>query len=400
VPVVPYTGEDFEPVIPDERAMGPLRELANQVQRASLELAGLAGTSLQDALGPLLRAMNSYYTNRIEGQHTLPHEIERAIRNDLDAKPDLARRQRLALAHMAAEEELETAYGARRVQALFAADVVREVHRELYERLPADDRRTDESVDVVPGELRTREVKVGNHHPPPPQSLPSMLDRFAARYGALPDGETLLVGVACAHHRLAWIHPFIDGNGRTARLHSHVLLHAMGLTRGLWSPMRGLARRHEDYYAYLANAGSSRRNDLDGRGALSQEQLVAFARFFLDVCRDQTVFMRDLLRLPELRARLDALLVFENRHGHPELKPEAATALHYALLAGPLERGEFLRMLGMPERSARRVLSALLDFGLLKSPSSKGRLQFSIPLRALRFLFPALWPEAEADVAG
>ena len=38
--------------------------------------------------------MNSYYTNRIEGQHTLPVEIEQALRNDYSADADKARRQR------------------------------------------------------------------------------------------------------------------------------------------------------------------------------------------------------------------------------------------------------------------------------------------------------------------
>ena len=42
-----------------------------------------------------------------------------------------------------------------------------------------------------------------------------------------------------AHQRLAWIHPFRDGNGRVARLHTHLVLGKLGLTNGLWSPLRG-----------------------------------------------------------------------------------------------------------------------------------------------------------------
>ncbi|MGQ0697999.1 MAG: Fic family protein [Panacagrimonas sp.] len=72
-------------------------------------------------------------------------------------------------------------------------------------------------------------------------------------------------------HRLNWIHPFIDGNGRSARLHSHLALHRLGITQGLWSVMRGMAREQERYYALLNNADLPRRNDLDGRGPLSQE---------------------------------------------------------------------------------------------------------------------------------
>jgi len=80
------------------------------------------------------------------------------------------------------------------------------------------------------------------------------MEAWAQGYGELRGREQLIVGIACSHHRLTWVHPFIDGNGRTARLHSHLLLHSLGLTEGLWSPMRGLARTRDQYYARLNNA--------------------------------------------------------------------------------------------------------------------------------------------------
>lgn len=86
-----------------------------------------------------------------------------------------------------------------------------------------------------------------------------------------------MVAVAAAHHRLAWIHPFPDGNGRVAQLHSHVLLQSMGLTNGVWSPLRGLARTQKDYYLRLAQADMPRHGDLDGRGNLSIAQRAVFA---------------------------------------------------------------------------------------------------------------------------
>ena len=54
--------------------------------------------------------MNSYYSNRIEGQHTRPLELEQALRKDFSADAKLAARQRLALAHMDAEAAAEAAY--------------------------------------------------------------------------------------------------------------------------------------------------------------------------------------------------------------------------------------------------------------------------------------------------
>ena len=191
----------------------------------------------------------------------------------------------------------------------------------------------------------------------------------------------------------------MDGNGRTARLHSHVLLSSMELTQGLWSPMRGLARTRDHYYGLLHNADLPRRNDLDGRGSLSQEHLSAFVQFFLEVCLDQVQFMRSMLRLDEMRSRLLALLTFEKANGREHLNPAAADVLSYTFVNGPLERGRFLTMLGVPERTGRRTLAALLEYGLLTSGTPKGPLALAIPFRALRFLFPTLWPEAEASVS-
>jgi len=387
---------DFEPLFPEDRALGPLRELAHEVQREAWKLAGFAHPSVLRALDPLLRAMNSYYTNRIEEQHTLPADIEKAMREDFSSNPDRAAKQRLAIAHMKTEQWAEEMYYGQSPQSLFDPGVVFAIHGHLYAQLSEADLRTLDGELVEPGKPRTRDVTVGAHLAPPPESLPALLDHFATRYGALPPGESLLIGLACAHHRLTWIHPFIDGNGRAARLHSHVVLDAMHLTSGLWSPMRGLARHRDQYYALLHNADLPRRNDLDGRGRLSQEHLVAFANFFLTTCLDQVSFMRQMLRLDAMRPRLDALLAFESAHGHEYLSSVAGDALHYTFLNGPLERRRFIAMLGIPERSGRRILTALLDYGLLTSGTPKGAVYFAVPFRALRFLFPALWPEAEA----
>ena len=83
-----------------------------------------------------------------------------------------------------------------------------------------------------------------------------------------------------------WMHPFLDGNGRVARLHTHVLLHSWGLTNGLWSPLRGFARTESRYKSLLQAADEHRRGDLDGRGNLTQAGLVEWIRYTLEVCID------------------------------------------------------------------------------------------------------------------
>lgn len=393
----------FQPLFPEGRVLGPVLEEAAELVKECHQLGGQAGEPIIRALRPRLRAMNSYYTNKIEGQHTRPADIERAMRKDFDADVALAKKQRLAVAHMKTEEQLELM--ARDVPArdLFASPIICEIHGRLYTELPPKDRRTDDRKPIVPGEFRRDDVAAGRHLAPTSQDVEGLVAAWAERYRGLPGTEALVVGTACSHHRLAWIHPFIDGNGRVARLHTHLVLHSMGLTHGLWSPMRGLARTQEQYYARLSNADQPRRNDLDGRGPLSQEELVAFARYFLDVCLDQVRFMRERLRLTALKERLLALLTHLQqtpwRIGSEgsTVKVEALEALHYVAIAGPLERSRFVAMTGLGDRTGRRVLASLLDYGVLTAKSPRASVEFALPLSSLKYLFPSLWPEAEAD---
>ena len=164
-----------------------------------------------------------------------------------------------------------------------------------------------------------------------------------------------------------------------------------------------MAREHEAYYARLNNADLPRRNDIDGRGNLSQEELVAFTAWLLELCLDQARFMRSLLAFDQLKSRLLDLLIWLAARpwaiGSEKavIKTDALEALHYVATAGSLDRTRFMAMTGLPHRTARRVLSSLLHFGLLVSEGPKGPVSFGVPVRSLRFLFPQLWPEAEVE---
>lgn len=393
----------FQPLYPEERVLGPLLEQAAELAAECHRLGGRAGEPVILALRPRLRAMNSYYTNKIEGQQTRPADIERALRRDFDADAALAKKQRLAVAHMDVEQQLEQTVSALPARDVFTARLVSEIHGLLFSRLPEGDRLSDDGKPVLPGQYRRDDVTAGRHVAPPWNNVEALVEGWGARYRTLAGAEALIVGAACSHHRLAWIHPFIDGNGRVARLHTHLVFHSMGLSQGLWSPMRGLARTREQYYARLNNADLPRRNDLDGRGPLSQEELVAFVRYFLDICLDQVRFMRERLNFETLKERLRAMLLhlqqapWQVGSEKSAIKAEALEALHYVAMAGPIERSRFIAMTGLGERTGRRVLASLLDYGVLSAESPRGPVAFALPLASLAYLFPNLWPEAETE---
>ncbi|MBC7608681.1 MAG: Fic family protein, partial [Polaromonas sp.] len=343
-------------------------------------------------------AMNSYYTNKIEGQHTLPLEIAQALDGDFSADADKARRQRLAVAHMGCEQQLEARWAVWSMPEVWAPQMVSDIHQDLFARLPVADRMMDEGEVLQPGAWRARDVSVGRHAAPSFTAIAPMLARWGAYYGSVRRGELQVVAALAAHQRLAWIHPFRDGNGRVARLHTHLVLGKLGLTNGLWSPLRGFARTQTAYYAQLAAADEPRAGDLDGRGNLTEKGLISWTAYALQTCLDQVQFMKKALRLDGMRDRMAACLAYEENVVKQGVRTESLRALHYLFATqAELERAEFKAMLGLGDRLATAQVSALLKRGLLATDSPHGKLRFGVPQHALRFYFPKLWPEAEAD---
>ena len=397
----------FDPLLPADSVLGPLLERASDLSRAATALGNTAGQTAQLELRKLLRSMNSYYSNRIEGEHTRPSDIERALQQDFSAQADLARKQRLAVAHIRTEAVCEAELDHRRTQGeatdaaarwLYTPEALTWLHAQLFDGLPASDLTLADGSQMVPGQFRQRAVAVGRHEAPTAASLPLFLARWAEVYGRARRGEASIVALAAAHHRLAWTHPFLDGNGRVTRLHTHLVLHALGLTNGLWSPLRGFARTEARYKALLQAADEHRRGDLDGRGNLTQAGLVDWIHYTLDVCIDQVQFMAQQLQVGSMRDRIQAALAFEAATTQSGVREEALLPLHYLFATqAELGRADFKTMTGLGDRLATQLLTSLLRRGFLATDSAYGKVRFAIPRHALRFYFPALWPEAEQD---
>jgi len=199
----------------------------------------------------------------------------------------------LGVIHLRAQHQLQSHAQGAGTQAwawFFEAKTLSLIHRALFAGAGPEDAGLACDDHLVPGQLRSqseRNVKVGRHMAPSWESVDRMLQRLSGVYSASPDSVARLLGVAAYHHRLAFVHPFDDGNGRLARLLSHLQLSRLGLNAHLWSLSRGLARRRDEYWARLRNADQPRRGDLDGRGQLTQAGLVEFMAFFLEVCQEE-----------------------------------------------------------------------------------------------------------------
>jgi Fic family protein len=379
--------------------LGAAAPRRGELSDKAVELAALAAgfrrslpPEVATALSDLVRSMNCYYSNLIEGHNTHPVDIERAMREDFSADPATRNLQIEARAHVSVQEWIDR--GALRGRAV-GADAQQEIHRRFCELLPEEllvvaNPDTDRVMRVEPGALRRDDVRVGNHFAVSPGAVPRFLARFEEIYGRLGRAETILAAAA-AHHRLLWIHPFVDGNGRVARLMSHaVLLDALD-TGGLWSVARGLARGVAAYKGHLMACDQPRRNDLDGRGNLSEQALSAFTAFFLDTCLDQVRFMEDLVQRDRLRTRVLLWAEEETRSGL--LPRKAGQILEAVLYRGEVPRGDAADIVGTGDRQARRVVSTLIDRGVLTSESSRAPLRIAFPATLAARWMPGLFPE-------
>ena len=235
---------------------------------------------------------------------------------------------------------------------------------------------------------------MGRHLAPPAGALVTLLARFGEAY--LPnqlEGVEGVLAAAASHHRLLWIHPFLDGNGRVARLFTHAYLARVKIdAHGLWTATRGFARARGDYVHALEDADEPRRGDLDGRGNLSDMGLSRFCSFFLETALDQIRFMRGLLDLDALQKRI--VRYGEITAARGEGRAEAGILLRDVMLRGEITRGEAARISGLKQRSAQSLLAELLRRGLLTSESPKGPVRLGLPAGVAGYYFPRLYPES------
>src|SRR5437867_5940029 len=362
----------MEPLLISEAARNRagLPDLALDLAKKSAGLRRSLPPSLLQSFATLVRTMNCYYSNIIEGHATHPIDIERALNNDYNQEPKKRNLQLEAKAHVAVQQWIDAGNLKGRAVEI---ESIRELHRRFCEQLPEDllvveNPDTTEKARVIPGEFRTRDVRVGRHIAINPGAVPRFLARYHEVYSRLGNIDTVMAAAA-AHHRLAWIHPFVDGNGRVARLLSHAMLLEPLDTGAIWSIARGLARSEGSYKSHMAACDQPRRNDLDGRGNLSQENLTAFTHFFLTTCIDQVNFMESLIQPDRLRARI--LLWADEEIRRDQLPQKSGTVLEAVLYRGELPRADAAAIVGTGERQARRLVSALMDQNVLVSDSTR-----------------------------
>lgn len=391
--------------------LGDYHDKIVELYKADAALSQAIPPSIRKSVEWLLRQVNCYYSNKIEGNPTHPKELLRTQDSTRTSSADELPVELLELlVHL--EAQLRAQNAAVSLKSVCSEQFIKQLHRSFYAGVPEVVRRVkdkdgreviDESGEpflVVPGEYRQREVKVGKHLPPLPKDLPAYMSWTEQVYN--PEriyGTVQVVAAAALHHRLAWIHPFQDGNGRVLRLLTDCYMRCAGFGGyGLWSITRGFGRNTAAYYTALSEADKPRQGSSDGKGILSDQGLLDFTKYFIDTALDQVHFFSELLEPRKLAMRIDVYFEMRSKGALPDINGKELPLLRitardiykFLLERGPKSRAEICQYLDKGEQTLRPILKQMDSEGLIKL-KPKRDIELKLSTASLEFLFPHLW---------
>jgi Fic family protein len=184
----------------------------------------------------------TYNSNAIEGNTLTLRETELVINRGLTIGNKTLREHFEAINH---KEGVQFLYDLAAKKRQIDEDAILELHKIILKNIS----------DTDAGRYRTSNVRItGAFHIPPsaikvPRLVQEFLDWYHQNEAALPIPEL----AAWVHYKLVYIHPFIDGNGRTARLLSNLILIQNG-----YPPAVILTIDRKKYYRVLEEADHDR----------------------------------------------------------------------------------------------------------------------------------------------
>ncbi len=252
-----------------------------------------------------------------------------------------------------------------------AYELIRQIASDPSVRIDEGLIRTMNSVmlkDVVSAEARWRgryragtslivnsQTRAVRYRPPPPEWVPSLMENFVRdlqgwmRDQTFPDPTI----AALAHFGLISIHPFEDGNGRTARLLADMILQQTGWSNeGMLSVSAAILKRQQDYYDVLYETqGENFRPDVDA---------TPFVTFHTDVLNMAAANLEDTVI--SFNRRREAFV--DNATGL--LNARQVLALMFMLDVAPLSTSAFADLAGSSQSSALSDLTRLCEQGVVE----------------------------------
>lgn len=340
------------------------------------------------AVADLVRGAECLFSNAIENRSLSPVDIDLASSGNRGERQAETEAQAEARSHVEVDAMIATGAfdGTGSGSSLLKA-----LHKEFCGRLPrrllvAGDRLS--SAINVPGEWRTRDVGVGTHVPVSAGMVEAFMAHFDRGYAKIRP-EWFLIATAASHHRLAWIHPFTDCNGRIARKYTRALLRTGGANPSLWSLSRGLSMERGRYFEALERADWPPQGAMDGRGTLSEKGLAMFIDYFLDTCETQIAFMARFLDRAGLERRLEGLWHDDIEAGR--IDPRLRNPLLRMYREGCVTIDSLADMSNMTVDEMGLMLRPLLDSRrVAPGEVGGGTIKLAFPLAGSEAVFPDL----------
>jgi len=398
----------FTPLLPINNNSQIDEDLLKMSETLCLKSAALGAAyppQVLSGIRSMLRIVNSYYSNKIESEGTHPFEIEKASHRVFTGDTKQQQLQKMSLVHISVQEWIEDMLKEGDDSTPFTRDFICDVHREFYshedmkpfldiETVPnSSDKST--IIKMIPGKFRNRVVYVGGHEAPDPSIIPTLFNLYESNYKIYPNfmqAKKVIYAIA-SHHRLTWIHPFLDGNGRTSRLVLDGIFAGIQLEGyGLWNISRGLARNSGEYKQYLSVADMSRQGERDGRGALSLKGLKIYIKFMLETALDQVEYMGEVLQLQTLSERVENYVMFSQKgmYSKEPLPKYSEFLLKALLLQGEMPRGKVGNIIHASESTATKLIKKLIDQDFLESDTPKGAIRIKFNAHFASEIFPDL----------
>ncbi|CAN5238299.1 hypothetical protein BH23BAC3_BH23BAC3_27820 [soil metagenome] len=124
----------MEPLFPVESRS--LAEFAMKVHADAGELSGMLHPITRKEIARLLRHINSYYSNRIEGEHTTPADIEKAVKKEYSKDEKKKRLQLLSVAHIEVQKLIDDRFYSEEDIPVCSAEFLCWIHKQFYKRVP------------------------------------------------------------------------------------------------------------------------------------------------------------------------------------------------------------------------------------------------------------------------
>ena len=192
-----------------------------------------------------------------------------------------------------------------------------------------------------------------NYTAPPSQWVAELMSSLEARIGDWMQDGPPEVAAAKAHFGLISIHPFFDGNGRTARLVADLILNMTNRSaEGMLSISGVLLKRREEYYEALrASQGLEFTEEVD---------VTEFVRFHTESLATAVTELEDRARTMDTRRYL------LEREYPRSLNSRRVIGLLYLFDIGPLSTSAYARFAGCSQQTALSDLNDLSDAGVVE----------------------------------